>query len=123
MTSLSQRITDLADELAGAGVQVVAYIPETIAPPAILIGAGDPFISEGQTFSGDDFQVNLEVYLLVGDGTNQDQQTKLNGLLESVLPLFGDWLITVHRPAVYTVGQSLHYGVLITAANQFTITP
>ena len=121
ISSLTETIRALALSLRDSGYSVKGFIPSSVAPPMIVIQAGDPYVEESDTFDRSQMKINLEIYLLVRNGSNEKVTNDVNLMLEKVLPHFGDWNVAVSQPGTYTINDTNYQGLLIKASNYFDL--
>lgn len=86
----------LVDALTGAGFTVVDETPRSFDPPLIILAADDPYITPGDTFTGEvtaTVHVSI-IFAPVEDGLHAAANTAIAAVLQS-LP--ADWLLEPQR--------------------------
>lgn len=83
MSSITDVRAQFAAYMVAQGVPVTAYVPERITPPIAAIRPGSPYLQIAD-FSGD-YQLNLELVLLVPTRTNELESSDLDALIEDVV--------------------------------------
>lgn len=121
MTSLTQTKAELVSSLEEAGWPVRDHVPSKIQPPIVILGAGDPYIVDADTFGGDVLTLNLEIYVLPKSGTNAREVADLDRMLEALIPLFGDWSLEVGQPELVQLQGNVYLSAQITASHPFTL--
>ena len=91
-TTLAATWAELTGSLTAAGFAVVEGIPKAVNPPAIVIGAGDPYLTQGQTWSA--FKVELELFVIFAVADWSTLITTANGaILQAVDAIPDRWAL------------------------------
>lgn len=114
---------EVRDQLKAGGLESVGFLPKRFDPPVVLVGAGDPYLSEiaeptfvetAQQFNAK-ATVRLELRVIIGTGDDEHMQDKLDEYVCRTLALVANWQIeSVSQPFVYQVGtEGLYLAALI----------
>jgi len=87
---LNEVAASVAEDLRSVDLKVADTVPAKITPPLVIIGTGDPYVEMGGTYAKE-FVVSLELFLVVGTGTNATAVTALNEMIEKVIFNLGEW--------------------------------
>lgn len=80
LTAARQELKSLLDE---AGVEVITSIPERLAPPAVFLAAGSPYLEPGARFGT--FIHRFTLVLVVATGPNTATTPALDALAAKVV--------------------------------------
>lgn len=122
MPTITSARRSLAAELEAAApdLQVYAHVPETIdtdTAGTVVIEASENYLTHGETFSGRDVQVRLDLVVLVAyAGENETAADELDAALVALWQaLPRSWLVTsTGKPGPQTNGEWTAYGVRLT---------
>lgn len=123
MAGLTNARVGVAEDLTNAGLRVVDHLPERITPPLVVIGLGDPYVEESDSFDNTEFVVRLSLGLIVGASTNAVASRAIDTMIETVLFNLGDWTIdNVEQPGLRSYHDSLFLTSIIDISNTINIT-
>lgn len=91
MSVLADTRAALKADLEGLGLRVLDYLPETVTPPVVLIGAGDPYVT--LTGYGSSATVNVELFLMVKAGDNSVTTDQLDAMIVTIMSHEFGWQI------------------------------
>ena len=112
------------------GMEVFSYLPARINPPAVLIGAGDPYLElvDPKTFQNytDPYKgkttVRLELTIVAGVGDNERTQDALDNLICKTLDNVRNWDIErVTQPFQLDANGSLYLSARVVMTAEFTL--
>lgn len=95
---------------AGYPLDIFTFLPESINPPAAVIGAAGPYISSGQQSFRGEFQVHWQVILLAEALNNETATLEIDHLAEeSIVALVkaGYGLQSVEQPGQFESNQQV----------------
>lgn len=113
-----------------ASVQVWEHVPETPAPPCLIIEPGDDFVQEDDqaTFRDPTMIATFDLFLLVQldeeHGNEYAAQTLLDVLpavLDCVRELDDVWIVGMSKPQAFLTTEWVHHGVRITTQTRVTL--
>lgn len=120
----------LAGFPAPTGFQVFSYLPARINPPAVLIGAGDPYLEDlapttfqniSNPYKGKT-TVRLELTLVAGVGDNEKTQNALDDLICKVIDNVRNWDIErVSQPFQLDTNGALYLSTRVVMTAEFTL--
>jgi len=112
MNTLRSVRDEVALQLAAAGVTVHEFIPSRVNPPAAVLEAGSPYMTQGQSFS--DFVVRINVVLLAGNATNEIATDELDQLICAAIDNLETFDIeSVEQPEALEINGAQYLGVRI----------
>lgn len=123
MSTLKALRTELADLLAGLGVNVYAHLPGRAALPSAIVMAGSPYVEHGPQFGT--HTVRLEVWVSAARGDNESESESNDTLTENaILALLTDeWVIeTVSQPFQFEINNGVTLTTAITVTAPVTLT-
>lgn len=118
--------TALEEALTAAEITeavVLDHVPEEIAPPALILEPAEDYLSGAETFA-DEYDLNLELYVLVDLVGNQQAAEDLDQLLGVVLALLrgSRWGIKrMSAPAPFHTTQWLAHGCRLSLSTETTL--
>lgn len=100
-------------------VGALAYVPEVIDPPCVVLEPGEPYLTyEGaENFAYDTFIATMTVYVLVPSDDNEAMARDLDAQIVGVLDQIENagWVpSTVGKPDTFATSEWNAYGVPIT---------
>jgi hypothetical protein len=99
MSEINDAKVQFKNDLVSAGLNVLAYVPERITPPIVIVNAASPYV---QTAEFGEYNLGLELVLVASTATNKKATENLDQLIEDVLlalePLTYARLISVNQP-------------------------
>ena len=99
MSEINDAKVQFKNDLVAAGLNVLAYVPERITPPIVIVNAASPYV---QTAEFGEYNLGLELVLVASTATNKKATENLDQLIEDVLlalePLTYARLISVNQP-------------------------
>jgi len=99
MSEINDAKVQFKNDLVAAGLNVLAYVPERITPPIVIVNAASPYV---QTSEFGEYNLGLELVLVASTATNKKATENLDQLIEDVLlalePLTYARLISVNQP-------------------------
>ena len=104
--------TELARQLSLTSATVYHFIPERPQPPCVVIESGSPYMSQGPTFC--EFQINMNVLLLVNSAANETQTEQLDQLICDTLFNLDFDVTSVDQPGQFSVNAADYFGTRIT---------
>lgn len=122
MAGLTEARIGVAADLDAAGLNVVDHIPAKVTPPMVIIGTGDPYVVQGDTFSATEFVVRLELFCIAGTAVNSAATKALDGMISKVIFHLGDWDIEgVSAPYMAAANDAQFLTSRITVTNTIEI--
>lgn len=131
--ALLQAIPTLATALRAAvpaTVQVWEHVPETPAPPCVVIEPGDDFVQEDDdaTYAEPTMIATLDLFLLVQLDDEHDNESASDQLLQ-LLPALLDtcrelddvWIVGMSKPQAFLTTEWVHHGVRVTIQTRVTL--
>lgn len=114
--TLQQVLTQVKQDLEGAGFKSFDYLPSRVNPPVAIVSPGQPFVEQGTTFTS--FKVVLDVVLVAGRADNEKSTYQLYDLINAAIFNLGDWHIdTVQRPYQLDTGGVFYLATTVTISN------
>lgn len=112
---------EVADLLQAEGIDAYHYEPARLNPPLVVVTAGDPYISTGETFNTN--TMRLDIVVLCKKGTPEMELDALDDTVEEVLSaLHDDWsLEQVSEPYFAASGQANIPAVRMTVTASVTL--
>jgi hypothetical protein len=113
-----------------ATVQVWEHVPETPAPPAIILEPGDDFLSEDDeaTFREPTMIATLDAFLLVqldDEHDNASASAQLLAILPAMLDCLREledvWIVGMSKPQAFLTTEWVHHGVRVTVQTRVTL--
>jgi hypothetical protein len=99
MSEINDAKVQFKNDLVSAGLNVLAYVPERITPPIVIVNAASPYV---QTAEFGEYNLGLELVLVASTATNKKATENLDQLIEDVLlalePLTYARLLSVNQP-------------------------
>lgn len=114
----------------GPTVQVWEHVPETPAPPCVVIEPGDDFLAEDDeaTFRDPTMIATFDMFALVQlddehDNASASAQllTILPALLDCVRSLDDVWVAGMSKPQAFLTTEWVHHGARVTAQTRVTL--
>lgn len=129
LTAARAEVVDLLEDgltvaLSELGVQVLDHVPEELAPPCVVIDAGDDYLTRGETYDEGQWWLTLRVYAFVDLTANAQATEDLEALLAAILPALAgsEWEVDpIGRPEEFHTLTWLAHGTRITVRNLITI--
>lgn len=126
MNELTATKNDFVADLVLAGLQVetVAYIPERITPPVIIVRPGGTYISPS-VLGAKEWQLNLEADLIAATAGNQMVEEELDALITAfidALPTYAR-LVSISAPNGLTTGNAEYLSATATLELAINLTP
>lgn len=101
--TLQQARDELALLLSAAGASVFTYLPESVAPPVAVIEPGQPYMTQGDTFTS--FTVRLNVILLATPASNEMATAELDQAICEVVDAVDTFYVAdIDQPSTFTSG-------------------
>lgn len=93
---IQEIVDEVAQALADAGLpKVKTFMPHRPTPPEVVVMEGEPFITPGETLSGDDWTFQLHIFCTVGNGTNEREIQNLRAMIEKCITnIPGNWVVS-----------------------------
>lgn len=105
--TLSAVRQELKEDLASLGWITFDHIPSGVTPPVVLIGVGDPYLEEGDTFSATEMLVHIEIFAIPEPATNARVTDKMDEMISAIVLNTADWhLDGVSAPFITTLNNS-----------------
>ena len=99
MSEINDAKVQFKTDLEAAGLNVLAYVPERITPPIVILNAASPYVSTAQF---GEYTLGLELVLVASTATNKKATENLDQQIEDVLnaiePLTYVRLTSVNQP-------------------------
>lgn len=122
MNTLSEVRTEVTDQLADAGIKAVEYIPARLAPPVVVISAGNPYVENGLNKTFKDVLVRLEFRVVAETATNEKATDSLDGMICDTLLALSNWdMETVSQPFGYEVNNAVYLAADVVMTASITI--
>jgi hypothetical protein len=126
MNELTATKTDFVTDLVLAGLQVetVAYIPERITPPVVIVRPGGTYLSPS-VLGAREWQLNLEADLIAATAGNQMVEEELDALIVAfieALPTYAR-LVSISAPTGLTTGNAEYLSATATLELAINLTP
>ncbi len=117
MNTLAAARSEIKTVLDTAGYTVKTYIPERVAPPLIILEPGDPYMTEGNTFTS--FTVRFNLLLLAGPWTNAKASDDLDQMVMDVVDALDMYFIDkVEQPQMFEANNVSYLGTRINISDQ-----
>ena len=113
-----------------ASVQVWEHVPETPAPPCVVIEPGDDFVQEDDdaTFREPTMIATFDLFLLVqldDEHDNESANTQLLQLLPALLDTCRElddvWIVGMSKPQAFLTTEWVHHGVRVSVQTRVTL--
>jgi len=112
VSTLTAIRTEVRDLIVAAGIKSQEYTAEALVPPVAVVVPGEPYLSPSSTFGAHD--VNLQVLLIGGKGTNKTVTAQLDAMTETVIEALREWdLANVAQPGLLTVNGARYLGTVL----------
>lgn len=124
---LTEARVSVVEDLQNVGLTVKDHVPAKVVPPLVIIGTGDPYLEESETFrgynqNGSDFVVRLELFVITGTATNSAATKTLDEMIQKVIFNLGEWKIDgVSAPYMATANDAVYLTSRISISNTITI--
>lgn len=126
MNELTATKEDFVADLIAAGLQVetIAYIPERITPPVIIVRPGNTYLSPS-TLGAKEWRLSLELDLIAATAGNQLVEENLDGLITDLLDALPDHatLQSITAPTGLTTGNAEYLSSTATIELAINLTP
>lgn len=120
--SLQEARQQVAADLQEVGLNVRSFIPAKVTPPIVIMGTGDPYVEQGNTYDPTQFVCHLELFVIAGTSDNEAALGKLEAMIETVIFNLGDWHIDgVSSPFMATANDGQYLTSRISISNTITI--
>jgi hypothetical protein len=110
--------------LAGLTVETVAYIPERITPPIVVIRPGGTYLSPS-VLGAKEWQLNLEADLIAATAGNQMVEENLDALVVDLIDALPSYarLVSISAPTGLTTGNAEYLSATATLELAINLTP
>lgn len=126
MNELTATKTDFVTDLVLAGLQVetVAYIPERITPPVVVVRPGGTYLSPS-VLGAKEWQLNLEADLIAATAGNQMVEEELDALIVAFIEALPNYarLVSISAPTGLTTGNAEYLSATATLELAINLTP
>lgn len=126
MNELTATKNDFVADLVIAGLQVetVAYIPERITPPIVIIRPGGTYLSPS-VLGAKEWQLNLEADLIAATAGNQMVDENLDALIVALIDALPSYarLVSISAPTGLTTGNAEYLSATATLELAINLTP
>ncbi|MDU6757760.1 hypothetical protein [Actinomyces sp.] len=82
MNVITQTRNHVRDQLEAAGLAAVDFEPDRLSTPQVVIGAGSPYLQQGETFSTD--TLNLRLVCIAQNGPDYQVQRDIDEMIIKV---------------------------------------
>lgn len=120
MNEITTAKNQFATALGNAGLRVLAYVPERITPPIVIVNVSSPYLTAANF---GEYNVNLELVLVAATATNKTATEALDELIEytlNALPGFAQFN-TVNQPYNLQVNNAEYLAANVYVTLQITI--
>jgi hypothetical protein len=120
MSEITTAKDQFAAALTAAGLKVLAYVPERIVPPIVIVNVSSPYLTAANF---GEYNVNLELVLVAATATNKTATEALDQHIEDVLnalPGFAQFS-TVNQPYNLQVNNAEYLAANVYVTLQITI--
>jgi hypothetical protein len=110
--------------IAGLQVETVAYIPERITPPIVIIRPGGTYLSPS-VLGAKEWQLNLEADLIAATAGNQMVDENLDALIVALIDALPSYarLVSISAPTGLTTGNAEYLSATATLELAINLTP
>jgi hypothetical protein len=100
MSEISTAKQQLADHYIANGVDILAFVPERVIPPVVVINSGATYLRPDTMGNG--WVMNLELNLVAAQSVNEEATDSLDLLVETVLKNVPDFalILDVAKPFI-----------------------
>ena len=126
MNELTATKNDFVADLVLAGLQVetVAYIPERITPPVVIIRPGGSYITPS-VLGAKEWQLSLEADLIAATASNEMVDENLDALIVALIDALPTYarLVSISAPTGLTTGNAEYLSATATLEIAINLTP
>lgn len=126
MNELTATKNDLVADLvlAGLTVETVAYIPERITPPVVVIRPGGSYLTPS-VLGAKEWQLSLEADLIAATAGNQMVEENLDALIVAFIEALPPYtrLVSISAPAGLPTGNAEYLSATATLELAINLTP
>lgn len=126
MNELTATKNDFVADLVLAGLQVetVAFIPERITPPIVVIRPGGSYLTPS-VLGAKEWQLSLEADLIAATAGNQMVEENLDALILAFIEALPPYtrLVSMSAPAGLTTGNAEYLSATATLELAINLTP
>jgi hypothetical protein len=126
MNELTATKDDFVNDLIESGLQVetVAFIPERITPPIVVIRPGGSYLSPS-VLGAKEWQLSLEADLIAATAGNQMVEENLDALIVALIDALPTYarLVSISAPTGLTTGNAEYLSATATLELAINLTP
>lgn len=104
MTSLHNARQAIIDAVGNIDAMTFDYVPGRLAPPALIVLPGSPYIEPGDVFGS--FLVRHTLSLVMSQGANETITENTDNLIETVLTALMDANVSIDEVSTFYVYES-----------------